>query len=38
MPLDRSVQSRAPADRGGGFYGACFRDLDGNKIAAFSMG
>ena len=28
----------APGDRGGGFYGAYFRDLDGNKIAAFSMG
>ncbi len=28
----------APGDRGGGFYGAYFRDPDGNKIAAFSMG
>ena len=27
----------APGDRGGGFYGAYFRDLDGNKIAAFCM-
>ena len=28
----------APGDRGGGFYGAYFRDLDGNKIAVFKMG
>ena len=27
----------APGDRGGGFYGAYFRDLDGNKLAAFCM-
>ncbi|MEP7211178.1 MAG: VOC family protein [Alphaproteobacteria bacterium] len=27
-----------PGDRGGGFYGAYFRDLDGNKIAAYCMG
>ena len=25
----------APGARGGGFYGAYFRDLDGNKLAAF---
>jgi catechol 2,3-dioxygenase-like lactoylglutathione lyase family enzyme len=25
----------APGDRGNGFYGAYFRDLDGNKLAAF---
>jgi len=24
-----------PGPRGGGFYGAYFRDLDGNKLAAF---
>ena len=24
-----------PGDRGGGFYAAYFRDLDGNKICAF---
>ena len=28
----------APGDRGGGFYGAYFRDLDGNKICVFNMG
>jgi catechol 2,3-dioxygenase-like lactoylglutathione lyase family enzyme len=27
----------APGARGGSFYGAYFRDLDGNKIAAFCM-
>ncbi len=27
----------APGLRGGNFYGAYFRDLDGNKIAAFCM-
>lgn len=27
----------APGDRGGGFYGAYFRDLDGNKLCAFTM-
>ena len=27
----------APGDRGGGFYGAYFRDLDGNKLCAFCM-
>ncbi len=28
----------APGDRGGGFYAAYFRDLDGNKLNAFIMG
>jgi predicted lactoylglutathione lyase len=28
----------APGDRGGGFYAAYFRDLDGNKLNAFCMG
>jgi len=28
----------APGDRGGGFYAAYFRDLDGNKLCAFTMG
>ena len=27
----------APGSRGGGFYGAYFRDLDGNKLCAFTM-
>jgi predicted lactoylglutathione lyase len=27
-----------PGDRGGGFYAAYFRDLDGNKLNAFHMG
>jgi catechol 2,3-dioxygenase-like lactoylglutathione lyase family enzyme len=27
-----------PGDRGGGFYGAYFRDLDGNKLCVFRMG
>jgi len=27
-----------PGDRGGGFYAAYFRDLDGNKLCAFTMG
>ena len=27
----------APGPRGTGFYGAYFRDLDGNKLAAFCM-
>ena len=27
----------APGDRGGGFYGAYFRDLDGNKLCVFTM-
>lgn len=28
----------APGERGGGFYGAYFRDLDGNKLCVFTMG
>jgi catechol 2,3-dioxygenase-like lactoylglutathione lyase family enzyme len=28
----------APGQRGGGFYAAYFRDLDGNKLNAFCMG
>jgi predicted lactoylglutathione lyase len=28
----------APGDRGGGFYAAYFRDLDGNKLNAFWHG
>jgi predicted lactoylglutathione lyase len=27
-----------PGDRGGGFYAAYFRDLDGNKLNAFCYG
>jgi predicted lactoylglutathione lyase len=27
----------APGPRGSGFYGAYFRDLDGNKIAVFCL-
>jgi catechol 2,3-dioxygenase-like lactoylglutathione lyase family enzyme len=27
-----------PGPRGGGFYGAYFRDLDGNKLCAYVMG
>ena len=27
----------APGPRGTGFYGAYFRDLDGNKLAAFCL-
>ncbi|NBU89429.1 MAG: VOC family protein, partial [Betaproteobacteria bacterium] len=27
----------APGPRGKGFYGAYFRDLDGNKLAAYCM-
>jgi catechol 2,3-dioxygenase-like lactoylglutathione lyase family enzyme len=27
-----------PGDRGGGFHGAYFRDLDGNKLCVFKMG
>jgi predicted lactoylglutathione lyase len=27
----------APGPRGDGFYGAYFRDLDGNKLAIFCM-
>lgn len=34
-----SKDEGAPGPRGdGGFYGAYFRDLDGNKLAAFTMG
>ena len=32
------VDEGAPGDRGGGFYAAYFRDLDGNKLNAFCMG
>jgi predicted lactoylglutathione lyase len=28
----------APGPRGPGFYGAYFRDLDGNKLCVFKMG
>jgi predicted lactoylglutathione lyase len=28
----------APGERGSGFYGGYFRDLDGNKLVAFHMG
>jgi catechol 2,3-dioxygenase-like lactoylglutathione lyase family enzyme len=28
----------APGDRGGGFYGAYFRDLDGKKVCVFKVG
>ena len=28
----------APGPRGSGFYGAYFRDLDGNKLNAFCLG
>ncbi|HZZ34462.1 MAG TPA: VOC family protein [Caulobacteraceae bacterium] len=28
----------APGLRGGAFYGAYFRDLDGNKVCVFKMG
>ena len=28
----------APGDRGNGFYGAYFRDPDGNKFCVFKMG
>lgn len=28
----------APGDRGGSFYAAYFRDLDGNKLCVFTMG
>ncbi len=28
----------APGDRGAGFYGAYFRDLDGNKFAVYVIG
>jgi catechol 2,3-dioxygenase-like lactoylglutathione lyase family enzyme len=32
-----SKDEGAPGPRGDGFYGAYFRDLDGNKLAAFCM-
>jgi catechol 2,3-dioxygenase-like lactoylglutathione lyase family enzyme len=32
-----SKDEGAPGPRGGGFYGAYFRDLDGNKLCVFSM-
>ena len=28
----------APGDRGNGFYGSYFRDLDGNKLCVFKIG
>jgi predicted lactoylglutathione lyase len=28
----------APGERGPGFFGGYFRDLDGNKFVAFTMG
>jgi catechol 2,3-dioxygenase-like lactoylglutathione lyase family enzyme len=28
----------APGERSSGFYGAYFRDLDGNKLCVFTMG
>jgi hypothetical protein len=28
----------APGDRGNGFYAGYFRDLDGNKLVAYSLG
>lgn len=30
-----ALDEGAPGDRGGGFYAAYFRDLDGNKLALF---
>jgi catechol 2,3-dioxygenase-like lactoylglutathione lyase family enzyme len=33
-----SADEGAPGDRGGGFYAAYFRDLDGNKLNVFCMG
>jgi len=33
-----SKDEGAPGDRGNGFYGAYFRDLDGNKLCVFKMG
>ncbi|MEN9538635.1 MAG: hypothetical protein RLZZ126_870 [Pseudomonadota bacterium] len=33
-----SKDEGAPGDRGGGFYGGYFRDMDGNKLCAFCMG
>ena len=32
------VDEGAPGERGGGFYGAYFRDLDGNKLCVFTRG
>lgn len=32
------VDEGAPGDRGGGFYAAYFRDLEGHKLAIFHMG
>jgi predicted lactoylglutathione lyase len=38
MALGAACEGK-PGPRGdGGFYGAYFRDLDGNKIAVFAMG
>lgn len=31
------VDEGKPGPRGGGFYGAYFRDLDGNKLCVFTM-
>ena len=33
-----SQDEGAPGQRGEGFYGAYFRDLDGNKLAAYFLG
>jgi predicted lactoylglutathione lyase len=33
-----SADEGAPGDRGGGFYAAYFRVLDGNKLNVFCMG
>jgi predicted lactoylglutathione lyase len=33
-----SKDEGAPGDRGNGFYGAYFRDPDGNKLCIFKMG
>ncbi len=33
-----SASEGEPGDRGNGFYGAYFRDLDGNKFCAFHLG
>ncbi len=32
-----AMDEGGPGDRGGGFYAAYFRDLDGNKLNAFCM-
>ncbi len=34
----RHRRRRPPASAGPGFYGAYFRDLDGNKVCVFKMG